>query len=124
MAGRKRQCYLGARRLYNRIRGVYYWYGENKGRDNRPAKGRLTLSAFRATARPICLIGITEGLALAADTDNEKSMLHTSMVLERPKVLYNEGTNKFVMWFHSDNSDYLFAGVGVAVSDTPKGPFA
>ena len=29
---------------------------------------------------------------------------HTSKVLERPKVLHNEKTNKFVMWFHSDNA--------------------
>lgn len=103
--------------------GVYYWYGENKGRDNRPGKRQVDVIGVSCYSSTDLLNWHYEGLALAADTENEQSMLHTSMVLERPKVLYNEKTNKFVMWFHSDNSEYLFAGVGVAVSDTPKGPF-
>ena len=64
-----------------------------------------------------------EGLALKADETNAESIIHPSKVLERPKVLYNEKTKKFVMWFHADTADYVYAGVGVAISDTPCGPF-
>lgn len=50
-------------------------------------------------------------------------------VIERPKVLYNEATGNYVMWFHADgrtpssSADYGKARAGVAVSDTPGGPF-
>lgn len=49
--------------------------------------------------------------------------------LERPKVIYNETTGKYVMWYHSDGptetstSNYSAACAAVAVSDSPYGPF-
>lgn len=46
------------------------------------------------------------------------------MVLERPKVLHNHQTGKFVMWMHIDDAQYGWARVGVAVSDSPLGPFS
>ncbi len=49
--------------------------------------------------------------------------LHPDRVGERPKVLYNEQTGKFVLWFHLDSSDYFAAHAGVAVADSPTGPF-
>jgi hypothetical protein len=45
------------------------------------------------------------------------------MVLERPKVLYNDRLKSFVMWMHIDDSHYALAHVGVAVSSSPTGPF-
>ena len=49
--------------------------------------------------------------------------LHPSKVLERPKVIYNKKTGKFVMWAHVESADYSKACAGVAVSDFPNGPF-
>lgn len=44
--------------------------------------------------------------------------------LERPKVLYNKKTNKFVMWAHFENGkNYLDAAVAIATCDTPDGDF-
>jgi len=51
------------------------------------------------------------------------SDLHYSKVLERPKVIYNDKTRKFVMWLHLDSNDYYKAAAGVAVSDSPTGNF-
>lgn len=45
------------------------------------------------------------------------------MVLERPKVIHNRQTGKFIMWMHIDTADYELARTGVAVSDSPIGPF-
>ena len=45
------------------------------------------------------------------------------MVLERPKVIHNRQTGKFIMWMHIDTADYELARTGVAVSDSPVGPF-
>eukprot|EP00270_Netrium_digitus_P018353 TRINITY_DN6961_c0_g1_i1.p1 TRINITY_DN6961_c0_g1~~TRINITY_DN6961_c0_g1_i1.p1 ORF type:complete len:281 (-),score=38.00 TRINITY_DN6961_c0_g1_i1:310-1152(-) len=58
----------------------------------------------------------------AAVTD-VSSYLHPSKVVERPKVIYNRNTKKYVMWMHVDNSAYSLACVGVAVSISPHGPF-
>ncbi|WBQ08345.1 glycoside hydrolase family 43 protein [Kribbella sp. CA-293567] len=51
-------------------------------------------------------------------------------ILERPKVVYNQATRKWVMWVHSDGpstpastSTYARAEAGVAISDSPIGPF-
>ncbi|KAJ1399651.1 Glycosyl hydrolase, five-bladed beta-propellor domain superfamily [Sesbania bispinosa] len=64
-----------------------------------------------------------EGIVLAAEAANETHDLHKSNVLERPKVIYNEKTRKYVMWMHVDDANYTKAAVGVAFSDTPDGPF-
>jgi len=59
---------------------------------------------------------------LDTSTDPE-SELHPSQVIERPKVLFNDKTGKFVMWIHIESPDYEKAHAGVAVSDSPNGPF-
>jgi len=64
-----------------------------------------------------------EGIALATNTANPAHDLHTSKVIERPKVIFNKKTGKFIMWMHIDAADYLYARSGVAVSDLPTGPF-
>ena len=53
----------------------------------------------------------------------------TTSVIERPKMIYNEKTGKYIIWFHADgptatsNSNYAAASAGVAISDSPTGPF-
>ena len=64
-----------------------------------------------------------EGIVLPAVKDNPSHDLHPSKVLERPKVVYNAKTGKFVMWAHVESADYSKAAAGVAVSDSPTGPF-
>ncbi len=103
--------------------GVYYWYGENKGQENRFGKRSIDVIGVSCYSSKDLINWKYEGLVLEADKENPESMLHTSKVLERPKVIFNENTNKFVMWFHSDSSDYIYAGIGVAISDKPYGPF-
>lgn len=105
--------------------GVYYWYGEHKGGPNVPNSKveRVDVIGVSCYSSRDLLNWKYEGLALESNKTDPESPIHTSKVLERPKVLYNEKTGKFVMWFHSDRADYQFARVGVAVADNPKGPF-
>ena len=52
-------------------------------------------------------------------------------VIERPKMLYNSRTKKYVIWFHADGttpstkgqSNYGKAKAGIAISNSPTGPF-
>ena len=65
----------------------------------------------------------------ASQKDNVYTILNKSAVVERPKMLYNAKNDNYVIWFHSDGPtpahDFAYdAGCsGVAVSDSPFGPF-
>ena len=53
-------------------------------------------------------------------------ILSWDCIMERPKVIYNDKTKKYVMWFHEDGpgaGHYNNAHAGVAISDSPAGPF-
>ena len=103
--------------------GVYYWYGENKGKDNRP--GELQVDAIGVscyTSRDLASWKY-EGLVFESNKTDPESKVHFSKVIERPKVIYNAKNDNFVLWMHVDSADYTYAGVGIAVSKTPTGPF-
>ena len=107
--------------LYHR--GRYYWYGENKDGKTDPQKHRIDVIGVSCYSSTDMVNWKNEGVVLPAVTDDPESMLSPDKVLERPKVLYNETTRQFVMWFHADDAKYLSAMTGVAVADTPTGPF-
>jgi len=64
-----------------------------------------------------------EGVALAPVKGQPESDIDTGKVIERPKVIYNDKTHQFVMWMHVDAKDYSYSQAGVAVSNTPAGPY-
>jgi len=64
-----------------------------------------------------------EGVALAPTKGDTSKDVDTSRVIERPKVIYNIKTKKFVLWMHVDKKDYSYSQSGVAVSDKPMGPY-
>lgn len=49
--------------------------------------------------------------------------LGPSRVVERPKVIYNSSTRKYVMYLHIDDSSYGEAKVGVATADSVCGKY-
>lgn len=117
----------GAGILYHN--GVYYMFGEIK-------KGKTWLvpnqswEDYRVPAGGVSCYSSKdlsgwkyEGIALSPVRGNKANDLDTSKVIERPKVIYNKRTKKFVMWMHVDASDYSYSQAGVAVSNTPAGPY-
>jgi hypothetical protein len=100
-------------------KGKYYWFGEHKGERSNAA-----------------LVGVTcyssddlynwknEGVALEV-SDDTTSLIIRGSVIERPKVIYNEKTGKFVMYFHLEllGKGYAAAYAGRAVSDNVTGPY-
>jgi hypothetical protein len=110
--------------------GAYYWYGEAKtGRTFLPdcnkswGGTRVDVTGVSCYSSTNLYDWKNEGLVLRADTNSADHDLHTSKVVERPKVVYNRATKEFVMWMHVDSQDYSGARCGVAVSDQPTGPF-
>ena len=63
------------------------------------------------------------------EKDNVFTIINKKAVIERPKMIYNEKNDNYVIWFHSDGPtaahDFAYdAGMsGVAVSKSPFGPF-
>ncbi|WP_341280050.1 RICIN domain-containing protein [Paenibacillus sp. FSL H8-0537] len=88
----------------------YYWFGENRDGVNYVSVYRsadLKNWEFRAH-----VLSKTSSPELA--TAN----------IERPKVIYNAATNKYVMWMHKENGvDYGDAQVAVAYATNIEGPY-
>ena len=109
--------------------GTYYWYGEYKtGETVLPEWAtwecyRTDVTGVSCYSSGDLLNWKFEGIVLPAVKDDPKHDLHPSQVVERPKVVYNAKTGKFVMWMHIDSPDYGKAAAGVAVSDSPTGCF-
>ena len=107
-------------------KGTYYWYGEvKKGESFTVAYGsrRVDAGGVSCYSSKDLKTWKNEGIVLAANTTDPEHDLHTSKVIERPKVVYNKKTKKYVIWLHVDSEDYSFARSGVAVSNSPTGPF-
>jgi hypothetical protein len=109
--------------------GTYYWYGEiKKGKTWRVPGShwenyRVNAGGVSCYSSKDLLNWKYEGVALTPNTTDSASDIHISKVIERPKVIYNKTTGKFVMWMHIDSDDYRFARSGVAVSNSATGPF-
>lgn len=100
---------------------TYYWFGES--RLPRTERDR-TLYGVGCYSSKDLLNWNNEGLALRVINDTA-SLLQTGCVIERPKVIFNKKTGKFVMWFHHElkGKGYAAALTGVAVSDRITGPY-
>lgn len=112
------------------LSNTYYWYGENKAGRSWLPDANKSWSGYRVEVTGIRCYSSTnlyawqdQGLVLRADPADPNSDLHPSRVVERPKVAFNPRTRKFVMWMHIDSADYQSARAGVAVAETPAGPF-
>ena len=110
--------------------GTYYWYGEMKQGKTYLPECNKSWGGTRVDVSGVSCYSSKDlhqwknlGNVLPAVADDPAHDLHPTKVLERPKVIYNAKTKKFVLWFHSDSMDYAAAKCGVAVSDTPAGPF-
>ena len=105
--------------------GLYYLYGENKDGPTKPGGcgARVDVIGVNCYSSPDLINWTDRGLALKAVPDDGKHDLSPGKIVERPKVVFNKKTGKFVMWTHVDSADYSSARAGVAVSDSPAGPF-
>ena len=134
---------------------IYYWYGEDRSNGYGNSPGVHVYSsrnladwddegvALRALETPAQLdedeyftqlyAGYDQAQREAVIRDlltfTEEGSEETVAILERPKVLYNDSTDTWVMWVHADgpsessDAQYAKARAGVAVAEGPTGPF-
>ena len=101
--------------------GVFYWFGEHKIAG---PEGNTAMVGVHCYSSKDLYYWRDEGIALSVSADTT-SDIAKGCILERPKVVYNKKTGKYVMWFHLElrGKGYSAARAGVAVSDRVTGPF-
>lgn len=101
--------------------GIYYWFGEHKVEGRKGNQARVGVHCYSSKN---LVDWNDEGIALQVSEDPE-SPITIGSVVERPKVIYNSKTKKFVMWFHLElkGQGYKAAKTGVAVADKPAGSY-
>ncbi|RYG30889.1 hypothetical protein EON81_24040, partial [bacterium] len=92
-----------------------YWYGENRSQGY---NNKVGVSCYSSTNLKDWK---DEGVVLPKAGFPE--IFTDKGVCERPKVLYNAKTKKYVMWAHMDANGYGVSEAGVALGDKPTGPF-
>ena len=98
----------------------YYWFGEHKGEASNSAWVGVTCYSSDDLYN-----WTNEGVALPVVKNDKTHVISEGSVIERPKVIYNQKTGKFVMYFHLEllGQGYNAARVGIAVADNPTGPY-
>ncbi len=100
---------------------LYNWQYEGIIMRNVPSRTALTTESYFKEVYAGYSDKELDDVALALDAERA--------VIERPKLIYNEKNKQYILWFHADgptatsNSNYAAACAGVAVSDTPFGPY-
>ncbi len=100
---------------------TYYWFGEHKVAGSGGNKAMVGVGVYSSTD---LYNWKNEGIALKMLEDTS-SMLQVGSVVERPKVIYNDSSGKYVMWFHHElkGQGYKAALVGTATADRVTGPY-
>ncbi len=98
--------------------GYYYWFGEQ--RNSNKSDG---ISCYRSKDL-YSWTKLSRAVSPAGTKTDENRDIASGRTLERPKVIYNEKTKKWVMWIHWENgSDYGQAKVAVCTADKVEGPY-
>ena len=75
---------------------TYYWFGEHKTEGE---GGNVAQVGVHCYSSKDLYNWKDEGIALSV-SDDESSPIVKGCILERPKVIFNKKTGKYVMWFH------------------------
>ncbi len=94
---------------------AWYWIGEDKSQNSGNFKA---VNCYRSTDLSHWEFRnaiITKASATDLNTADR--------IIERPKVIYNDSTQKYVMWVHWEGQNYATAEAGVFTSDTVDGDY-
>lgn len=100
--------------------GIYYWYGENK--EKTTGENDIWHWGVRCYASTDLYNWEDKGIIIPPEPDNPQSSLHPSSQMDRPHIIFNKMTNKFICWLkimHKDGSQT----VTVLTADHFLGPY-
>lgn len=105
----------GAKLYYER--GIYYWIGENKEKTD--GNNGIWTYGIRCYSSNDLYNWKDEGLIISPDEKNPSSLLYIENMVDRPHILYNDITRKYVCWIKiSGKASYV-----ILTSDSILGPY-
>jgi len=95
--------------------GAWYWIGEDKSANS---GGFKAVNCYRSTD-----LSNWEFRHALITKQSSTDLAASDRIIERPKVIYNDTTKKYVMWLHWEGQNYATAEAGVFTSDTVDGDY-
>lgn len=111
--GKRIQAHAGAIHYEN---GTYYWYGENK--EFTDGKSKTWVYGIRCYSSKDFYNWKDEGLIIEPNLENKKHPLHPTRHAERPHIIYNEKTKKYVCWIKEPEKSFC-----ILAADGILGPY-
>lgn len=112
--GKRIQAHAGA---FMKVGDTFYWYGENK--EDTDGQNGIWTSGIKFYSSTDFYNWKDEGF-LIPPSDDEKSPFHPSQKLDRPHILYNEKTHKYVCWLKVSGEKACFV---LLTADRFQGPY-
>ena len=85
---------------------TYYWYGENK--EYTTGQTDIWTWGIRFYSSKDLVNWRDEGIVIPPDTENEGSSLYPSKHVDRPHILYNKKTKKYICWLKLSEEEGYF----------------
>jgi len=98
-----------------RVGSKWYWIGEDKSANSGNFKAVNCYASDDLVTWEFRHAIITQ--------KSSQELAAADRIIERPKVVYNDSSKKFVMWLHWEGKDYATAEAGVFTSDTVDGDY-
>lgn len=83
--------------------GVYYWYGENKEKTD--GVNGIWHWGVRCYTSNDLYNWEDKGIIIPPEPDDPASSLHPTACMDRPHIIYNQRTGKYVCWMKIMNKD-------------------
>lgn len=116
--GKRIQAHGGSMLFWN---DTFYWYGENK--EGVTDEKLVWHNGVRMYSSKDLYNWKDEGIVCAAQPDDPESPLHPYSKMDRPHILYNDKTEKFVLWMKIMRGKKQSCYMAVATSDNITGPY-
>lgn len=100
--------------------GIYYWYGENKEKTD--GKTNIWHWGVRCYTSEDLYNWEDKGLIIPPEPENDHSSLHPSAQMDRPHIIYNQITKKFVCWLKVMHKNGMQQAT-VLTADNMLGPY-
>lgn len=115
VAGRRIQAHAGGFLYEN---GTYYWYGENK--EHTDGKSEIWTWGIRLYSSPDFYNWMDRGLIIPPVLDDPSSELFPEKRVDRPHIVKNPNTGRYVCWYKNSGPDACF---NVLAADSLFGPW-
>ena len=97
--------------------GIFYWVGEDKSRTD--GKSKIWTWGIHCYSSRDLYHWKDEGLIVKPEPDNKKSVFYPARKMDRPHLLKNEKTGKYVLWLkYCDTCHFT-----VLTADAVTGPY-